>query len=238
LSTRAAQRPIASEGEAVPEAPAVNDWEWTLNWGEVRPEIVIGSCPMTIVDIDTIRRETGATALLSLQTDQCREHFGIDYESQQTRGRQCGLAMINAPMLDFDPPDQRRRLPEAVHHLRELLVGGHRIYIHCTAGLNRGPLAVLGYLTFVELMSPSAAILAICAGRPEAAPSWEAYYACREDLTEALRERIRVRAFYLSQEYPSNDPGDNWLQAERESIRDLFVLGQSRQRLDPARSAV
>src|SRR5512144_3081898 len=52
-------------------------WEWTLNWNRIRDDLISGSCPMTIDDIDRIRADTGATALLSLQSQQCRMHFGI-----------------------------------------------------------------------------------------------------------------------------------------------------------------
>ena len=85
-------------------------WEWTLNWNRLRDNLFIGSCPMTADDIDVIHAETGGTALLSLQSDACRAHFGIDYAEMRAYAESRELAMVNAPMLDFDPPDQRRNL--------------------------------------------------------------------------------------------------------------------------------
>ena len=212
-------------------------WEWTLNWNQIRDNLVIGSCPIAVEDIDRIREETGATALLSLQSDACRAHFGIDYVEHRAHGERSAIAMVNAPMLDFDPPDQRRHLPQAVRFLRELLAAGHKVYLHCTAGCNRAPLTALGYLTFVEMQAPDAAAAFIREARPQADPSWEAYQGCRADLVEMLRRNIMVRAYYLSQESPEHAPDAHWVRAESEMIRDAFVNGRApaRWRLDPSR---
>jgi predicted protein tyrosine phosphatase len=212
-------------------------WEWTLNWSDIRTDMVIGSCPMTADDIDTIRSETGANALLSLQSDDCRTHFCIDYDRLREHGEQTGLAMVNTPMLDFDPPDQRRNLPEAVSALTSLLATGHRVYVHCTAGLNRSPLAVMAYLSFVEMVTADEAVEFIRRVRPEADPSWEAYRGCREDLVDTLHDHILVRAYYLAQQRAETDADRNWYQAESEILRQAFVSPRSlpRSRLDPNR---
>ena len=46
---------------------------------------------------------------------------------------------------------QARMLPEAVRQLNLLLSMGKRVYVHCTAGINRANLTVVGYLTFVQV---------------------------------------------------------------------------------------
>jgi protein-tyrosine phosphatase len=212
-------------------------WEWTLNWDAIRDGLIIGSCPMTTDDIDRIRDATDATALLSLQSMACQDAFGIDYAAMREHGESLGLAMVNSPMLDFDPPDQRRNLPQAVRSLHELLGAGHKVYLHCTAGRNRAPLTALAYLTFVEMLSVDAAMEILTQTRAEADPSWEAYHGCREDLIEMLREYITVRAYYLSQEIPGEPPSAHWDRAEHEMIRAAFVngLAPTRVRLDPSR---
>ena len=212
-------------------------WEWTLNWDQIRDDLVIGSCPITTHDIDRIRDQTGVTALLSLQSDECRKHFGIDYLEHRAHGARNALALVNAPMLDFDPPDQRRNLPLAVGTLCDLLAAGHKVYLHCTAGCNRAPLTALAYLAFVEMQAPEAAGARIREARPQADPSWEAYQGCRDDLVEMLRSNIMVRAYYLSQENPDTPADAHWMQAEREMIRSAFVNGRapSGWRLDPHR---
>lgn len=212
-------------------------WEWTLNWDEIREDILIGSCPMGTEDIDRIVAETEATAMLSLQSDVCRAHFGLEYETLRAHGKSHRLSMVNAPMLDFDPPDQRRNLAEAVRSLHELLAAGHRVYVHCTDGYSRAPLVVLGYLTFVEMQSPDLALAMLKETRPGADPSMEAYHGCREDLVEILRDHILVRAYYLAEENPGADSAANWFHAERDVLRGAFVNARlfPRRRLDPSR---
>jgi hypothetical protein len=213
-------------------------WQWTLNWNEIRADIVVGSCPMAIADIDRIRDDTGADALLSLQSDDCRAAFGIDYEELRQHASGRGLRMVNTPMLDFDPPDQRRALPAAVKALTGLLAERHKVYVHCTAGMNRSPLTVLGYLAFVEQVPPEEAIGLIRRARPEADPSWEAFDACRQDLVDALHDHIQVRAYYVARERPDDDPVRNWYRAETDIIREAFLqpLPLPRRRRDPCRA--
>lgn len=198
-------------------------WEWTLNWDQIREDLIIGSCPVRLSDIDMIHRGAGATAILSLQNAECWARFAIDYGSHQARGRQLGLEMVNAPMRDFDPRDQRLRLPTAVRALADLLSKGHRVYVHCTAGINRAPLAVTAYLSFVERQSPDEAIALIRRSRPQAAPYWEAFHGCREDLVSRFRDAIRDRALRLSETRAERKPEADWREAEKEILRERLL---------------
>ena len=198
-------------------------WKWTLNWNEIRGDLVIGACPMTTADINKIQRETGATALLSVQTDECRKAFEIDYDEHRDHGHRSGLVLVNAPMRDFDPPDQRRRLPYAVACLHYLLDDGHKVYVYCTAGINRSPLTVLGYLTFMEGMSKDDGLDLILKGRPQAEPYWEAYDGCYRDLLGTYREDIKSRALEVGLSNPANNQAQNWREAEKQVLRSAFL---------------
>ena len=46
---------------------------------------------------------------------------------------------------------QALMLPEAVRMLYLLIAAGKKVYVHCTAGINRATLTVVGYLTFVKV---------------------------------------------------------------------------------------
>jgi hypothetical protein len=162
-------------------------WRWTLNWSEVREDIVVGSCPVRPEDLDRIRDAARASAVLSLQTDACHEAMGIDALALSAHARRRGLVAVNVPLRDFDVQAQRTGLPDAVRALGALLEGGHRAYVHCTAGVNRGPLVVLGYLTFVEGLGVDEALALIRRARPDAAPYRDAYDGCRTDLLVAAR---------------------------------------------------
>lgn len=216
----------------------MEDWSWTLNWSDIRDDLVIGSCPMTTEDFDTILKDTSATAMLSLQTDECRGAFNIDYGMLREHADETGIPMVNAPMRDFDPPDQRQHLPNAVRALARLLSAGHKVYVHCTAGRNRAPLAVLGYLTFVEALTSDAAMAVIRTSRPESDPSWEAYHGCRNDLVDYLRDFIQVRAYHLSEEAADGDKENHWFRAEADIIRQAFLSPRSlpSPRLSPCRA--
>lgn len=159
-------------------------WIWTLNWGFVRDDIIIGSCPKTPDHLDQIASETNAQAILSLQSDDCRTTHGIVLTEMASQAARIGIAFRNTPMRDFDAVDQRTQLPVAMSALQDLLASGNRTYVHCTAGINRAPLTVLAYLTFVEGMDIGQAMAMITYARPEAAPYWDSYYGCRSDLLD------------------------------------------------------
>jgi atypical dual specificity phosphatase len=181
---------------------------------------------MTVDDIDTIREGTRATALLSVQHDECRAAFGIDLDTMRSHAARRGLALANTPMRDFDLADQRQHLAAAVRALAALLGHGHRVYVHCTAGINRAPLTVLGYLTFVESLCPHEAFEVLRGGRPEAEPYWDAWRGCRDDLLARRREAIEARAYALSRSDFHASPEQNWYRAEAEVLRQVVVAGE------------
>jgi hypothetical protein len=169
-------------------------WVWSLNWNMIRPDIVLGSCPMTADDLDRLRKEANITATLSLQHDECYARLGIDYAEMRRRGTQSGLDMARCPVRDFDVADMRRRLATAVGLLDALLRARRRVYVHCTAGTGRSPLVVLAYLALMEDYDADAALALLRARRPGIGPSVEAYAGCRQDLVERHRERVSRRA--------------------------------------------
>ena len=201
-------------------------WNCKLNWDIVRHDLVLGSCPLDVGDLDSLRLEARVSAILSVQHDECLEKHRIDYPRHVRHGRALGLAMERCPLRDFDPDDQRRGLPAAVRMLHDLLRQGHRVYVHCTAGINRSSLVVLTYLTLIEGASVEEAMTLLTHARPEVAPTWEAYYGCRQDLTVRHEDRIRQRAAEISLRQPRHGALDHWPQAEREIWREVLTTDQ------------
>lgn len=78
-------------------------------------------------------------------------------------------------------------------------------------------------MTFVEMQSPDLALAVLKEARPGADPSMEAYYGCRDDLTDILHDHILVRAYYLAEGSPRQDTASNWFEAERDVLRGAFV---------------
>jgi len=38
-------------------------WNWTLNWNEIRSDLIVGSCPRKVEDLTRIRDETRASGI-------------------------------------------------------------------------------------------------------------------------------------------------------------------------------
>lgn len=200
-------------------------WIWSLNWGEISPRILIGTCPMRPADLGRIQAATGVSAVLSVQHDDCLAYWGIDYGEMCEHGAGLGLRMERRAMRDFDVADQREKLPGAVAALARLQAEGHRTYVHCTAGLGRSPLTVLSYLICIEDRLPEQAIALIHGARPGAVPAWEAYHGCRQDLIDRHRTRVEQRAFELYRAR-AGGPGDaaaDWAKAEAEVLRAVLA---------------
>jgi hypothetical protein len=195
-------------------------WNWTLNWNAIRPDLVVGSCPMLADDLDEIRTGTGVTAVLSLQHDDCFADTGIDYPHHREHGQRIGLLMKRCPMRDFDTEDQRRVLPAAVRMLHFILIQKHRVYVHCTAGINRSPLVVLAYLSWIESMPAEEALSLVKARRPVAIPDLHAFRGARAELIATHRNRIVKRTRELGMD-PDN-PG-SWKQAADQVIREVLT---------------
>ena len=198
-------------------------WTWSLNWGQISDHIVIGTCPMTPGDLKRIHLEAGISGVLSLQHDDCLAHWGVHYATMHRAGEAIGLMMARCPIRDFDAVDMRRRLPAAVSMLAEMIRHGHRVYIHCTAGMGRAPTVVLGYLSLVEAYSADDAIRIILKGRPEALPDWEAYYGCIEDLVARHRQAIEQRAYALYTLGVHGSASADWYQAQAEILRSVLT---------------
>jgi hypothetical protein len=198
-------------------------WTWSLNWGQITDYIVIGTCPMAPDDLRRIQSEAEVSGVLSLQHDDCLSYRGIDYARMYRTGTKLGLLMERCPIRDFDVPDIRRRLPAAISMLVNMLAHGHRVYVHCTAGMGRSPVVVLGYLSLVEGYSPSDAIRTILEGRPGSVPAWEAYYGCLEDLGARYRQDIEQRAYELYELGAHGKADTDWFQAQSEILCSILT---------------
>ncbi len=203
-------------------------WRWSLNWGEITDSIVIGTCPMNPSDLQRIHSEAGVSGVLSLQHGDCLAYWDIDHAAIQHMGGELGLWMERCPIRDFDVPDMRRHLPDAIQFLTAMIQQDFRVYVHCTAGIGRAPLTVLGYLALVEGIAPEAALRRIRAGRPEAAPPWEAFEGCRRDLADRYREAIGRLAYTFYEQGTHGDARTDWIQAEKQILRAVLSQGAPR----------
>ena len=245
---RAAESAAAGVEEKRPprggDAPAPGSWSWTLNWDHVmfdergrvieeptkedmaRARMLIGSCPRRAEDVDRLVDEAGVEAIVCLQCSLCHTAMEIDWQSVRRRAIERGVMIVQVNVRDFDRLDQAKMLPEAVRKLAAFQAMGKRTYVHCTAGINRASLTVVGYLTFVKMFDLEAALHAVRTSRPQANPyvvSWEIARA------RLLAHRLEDIYLYSQVDAGGNtiDDGGDWIKrdlerAEKGVIAEVF----------------
>lgn len=128
-----------------------------IDFGNLLPELFVGSCPGNEVDIKQLRL-MGVTGVLNLQTDADFEHWKIDFPALQQASYDLDLVIQRVPIIDFDDADLARHLPASVTLLQRMLAVGHTVYLHCTAGKERSPTVALGYLSLCRGMELQQAV--------------------------------------------------------------------------------
>lgn len=117
-----------------------------MDFHQVMPRLFIGTYPSSAEEIRDLRRLTGVSCILSLQTDEDLERLGIAWDALLRAYGSQGIEVRRLPVRDFDTADLQEKLPECVAALRQLLDAGHVVYLHCTAGAGRSPTVAMGYL--------------------------------------------------------------------------------------------
>jgi protein-tyrosine phosphatase len=141
-----------------------------MNCGRIAENLLVGSSPLDEGEIESLR-SLGITAILSLQTEEDVGKDGIEWE--QRAASATNLTFRNVPVNDFDKADLRRKLPQCVLTLDEMLKAGHVVYMHCTAGVSRSPTVAAGYLHWCLAWPLQKALAHICDAR-DCSPDAEA----------------------------------------------------------------
>ena len=121
-----------------------------MECSRVLPRLYVGSCPESPEDIARLRRDYGITAVLTFQTDADRRLYRIPWERLQTCYRQWDIAVRQIPIQDKSEDDLRRKLPESVETLGQLLEQGHTVFAHCNIGNGRSPTVVSAWLYWAQ----------------------------------------------------------------------------------------
>lgn len=117
-----------------------------MDYTQILPQLFVGSNPQDTGDIDRLRKDSGITAVLNLQTDEDMRSLDVVWELLEAYYAKCGIELRRVPVSDFNPVDLQEKLPECVRALDRLLGAGHSVYLHCTAGANRSPTVAIAYL--------------------------------------------------------------------------------------------
>ena len=109
----------------------------------ILPHLYLGPEPRLDEDFAALQA-LSVSAILSVQDGEDRPDGGI--EAERLAAAERNMSFTNVPVRDFDRLQLVRRLPDCVAALAHLIVSGHTVYVHCSAGINRSPTVVVAYL--------------------------------------------------------------------------------------------
>ncbi|MBI5610156.1 MAG: dual specificity protein phosphatase family protein [Deltaproteobacteria bacterium] len=132
---------------------------------EVATGLWVGPCPNSPERILHLRK-TGISAVLSVQTDSDLTEMGMSWNLMWRFMLAQGLACQRHAITDFDDKALLAGLDTAVAAVDELRRGGHQVYLHCSAGVNRSPTVAIAYLVQHASMELDAAWQQVTGRRP------------------------------------------------------------------------
>jgi hypothetical protein len=118
-----------------------------INFDLITDGIFVGTCPASTVDVQRLK-QAGITAILNMQTDRDFNVNGINWPMLEKNYHQSGISSYRYPIIDFDDDDMLSLIGGAAKLLDEITKNHPRIYVHCTAGQQRSPSAVITWLAW------------------------------------------------------------------------------------------
>ena len=140
-----------------------------INFDSIEDNIFLGSAPQSSVDAARLK-QMKVTAVLSLQSDADFKSHRIDWKKLQSAYQYNDITIERFAIIDFDENDLAEKLAEPVKALNTLLAVGHRVYVHCNAGICRAPATVLAYFRHYRGMSIEEGLDYLRQSRPRVHP--------------------------------------------------------------------
>lgn len=101
-----------------------------------------------------ILRQMEITTILNLQSDQDLANCNISPKKLHHAYTEADIEFHRIPTTDFDVQALEANIPKAVEVLeRALAPRWTKVYVHCTAGFNRGPTLAAAYLIKIRGIS-------------------------------------------------------------------------------------
>eukprot|EP00741_Cyanophora_paradoxa_P003495 tig00000711_g3394.t1 len=173
---REPNRVVDMEGEGARRGTKIvqNDINFVsdLDLNEITGEIFSGSYPQTDGDVEMLRN-AGITAVLNVMTEEDLHHRQVNWIELLRSYDLRSIRVERLPIRDFDQEELLRKLGEAVRLLDRLVREGHKVFVHCTAGISRAPAIVLSYLVWCRGYKPDGAFQFIKQRRPVAMPNMQ-----------------------------------------------------------------
>lgn len=133
------------------------DTYWYQIWGPARrpsqrpdcsvilPHLLVGEYP-TADDASWLRDDQAVSSVVNLQDDGDLASKGLRLGDLEAAYAAHGMPFHRIPIPDCDREVLQARLDDTVRLLATLVGAGHRVYLHCNAGLNRAPTMAVAYM--------------------------------------------------------------------------------------------
>ncbi len=124
-----------------------------LDCDEIIPErLWVGAYPQAEDVVDF--RRLAISTVVSLQDQRDIAGLGISLRELSDAYQKAGIEFRQVEVRDFDKADLQEKLARCVEQIdAALALRSARVYLHCTAGLNRAPTAAAAYLIRFQGMS-------------------------------------------------------------------------------------
>ena len=108
-------------------------------------ELAIGSYPHAPEHVAFLV-EAGVRSVENLQTDEDLGLRGVEWPFMWQLYTQHRILVSRVPVRDHAPQELTTSLEEAVTAIADHVRRGRKVYVHCTAGLNRSSTSLIAYL--------------------------------------------------------------------------------------------
>jgi protein-tyrosine phosphatase len=126
----------------------------------ISDELLVGEYPAQD-DIGWLKDTYGITAVHNLQDDEDLRINGLDDRRLSAEYTAHGIYYVRTPIQDGSADAMAERLEAALHDLRDLVLSGSRVYLHCNAGMNRAPTLAIAFLRAYRQMSLEEAMILV-----------------------------------------------------------------------------
>jgi protein-tyrosine phosphatase len=126
--------------------------------------IFVGTCPTNLIDVQRLK-QAGITAVLNLQSDIDFEKIRIDWPAMEQHYQNAEIVVYRVKIVDFDDDNLTENLPGATQILANMIDNDHSVYVHCTAGMQRSPSVVIGYLAWSRRFGLNEAVKLVMTAR-------------------------------------------------------------------------